>query len=269
MKPLQILISNDDGVLAEGVRSLAGVAASRGHNVTVVCPDQERSATGHGLTLQHPIRAKRVDELFEQGVTAWGCSGTPADCIKLALFELLPEKPDLILSGINHGPNLGTDIFCSGTVAAAMEGTLEGFPALATSVASFQWKDFNFAAKLTMDLAENSLKENWPQNMLLNLNVPPCSPDQMGPLKWTRLSIRHYEEQFCRRIDPRGDTYFWLAGEAVKDLDASGEGPPEWPSDVAQIENDSPSLTPIQPDLFWRGEITSLPKISLNDQLVR
>ena len=94
--------------------------------MTVVCPDQERSATGHGLTLQTPIRAERADELFAPDITAWACSGTPADCMKLALFELVEEKPDLVLSGINHGPNLGTDVFCSGTVAAAMEGTLEG-----------------------------------------------------------------------------------------------------------------------------------------------
>ena len=126
MAPLRILISNDDGVFADGIRTLAAAAAARGHEVTVVCPDQERSATGHGLTLQAPIRAERADELFAPGVTAWACSGTPADCMKLALFELVKQKPDLVLSGINHGPNLGTDVFCSGTVAAAMEGTLEG-----------------------------------------------------------------------------------------------------------------------------------------------
>ena len=103
MNPLKILISNDDGVFAEGIRTLANEAAQRGHKVTVVCPDQERSATGHGLTLHSPIRAERADELFSSGVTAWGCTGTPADCVKLALFELLNEKPDLVLSGINHG----------------------------------------------------------------------------------------------------------------------------------------------------------------------
>lgn len=144
MKPLKILISNDDGVFAEGIRTLAGAAAFRGHQVTVVCPDQERSATGHGLTLHSPIRAEKANELFGKGVSAWGCNGTPADCVKLALNEILPEKPDLILSGINHGPNLGTDIFCSGTVAAALEGTLAGIPAIAISIASFQWRDFFF-----------------------------------------------------------------------------------------------------------------------------
>jgi len=163
MKPLRILISNDDGVFAEGIRTLAASAASRGHKVTVVCPDQERSATGHGLTLHSPIRAERADELFGEGIKAWGCSGTPADCVKLALNELLDQKPDLILSGINHGPNLGTDIFCSGTVAAALEGTLDGIPSIAISIASFQWKSFSFAGKLALDLAEKAIEQSWPK----------------------------------------------------------------------------------------------------------
>tara|TARA_B100000029_G_scaffold377810_1_gene372530 strand:- start:45 stop:854 length:810 start_codon:yes stop_codon:yes gene_type:complete len=269
MHPLSILISNDDGVFADGIRTLASAAHKRGHKVTVVCPDQERSATGHGLTLQSPIRAERADELFAKGVRAWGCNGTPADCVKLALYELLNEKPDIVLSGINHGPNLGTDIFCSGTVAAALEGTLEGIPAMAVSIACFQWRDFNFAGEIAMDIAENALANKWPKSLLLNLNIPPCNSEQMKSLCWTRLSIRHYQEQFTRRKDPRGNTYYWLAGEAVKDLQSAGDGPSNWPSDVAQIENSGTSLTPIQPDLFWRGNVSDLPAINLSNQLVR
>ena len=159
---MRILISNDDGVFAEGIRTLAAAAAARGHKVTVVCPDQERSATGHGLTLQTPIRAERADELFVPGVTAWACSGTPADCMKLALFELVDEKPDLVLSGINHGPNLGTDVFCSGTVAAAMEGTLEAIPSMAVSSACFQWRQFQAAADLAVEIAEQALEDACP-----------------------------------------------------------------------------------------------------------
>ncbi len=261
MKQLRILISNDDGVFAEGIRTLASSAESRGHKVTVVCPDQERSETGHGLTLHSPIRAEKADELFGEGIKAWGCSGTPADCVKLALNELLDQKPDLILSGINHGPNLGTDIFCSGTVAAALEGTLDGIPSIAVSIASFQWKSFSFAGKLALDIAEKAIEQSWPKNLLLNLNIPPCEEKEMRDLVWTRLSIRQYEEQFIRRVDPRGNTYFWMAGEAVKDLQSAGEGPKGWPSDVSQIALRSPSLTPIQPDLFWRGDLDDLPKL--------
>ncbi len=258
---MRILISNDDGVSALGLRTLAAEAFNRGHQVTVVCPDQERSATGHGLTLQNPIRAERADELFPKGIVTWSCSGTPADCIKLALFELLDERPHLVLSGINHGPNLGTDIFCSGTVAAAMEGTLEGLPSMAVSIASYQWQVFQPAAAIALDIAENSLAKNWPENLLLNLNIPPCLPEKMTALRWSRLSIRRYDEQFSKRLDPRGSNYFWLAGEAVKDLESAGEGPREWPTDVALIEANTPALTPIQPDLFWRGAISDLPEI--------
>jgi len=261
MKPLNILISNDDGVFANGIRTLAETAKNRGHKVTVVCPDQERSATGHGLTLHAPIRAEKANELFKDGVEAWGCNGTPADCIKLALNEILDKKPDLILSGVNHGPNLGTDIFCSGTVAAALEGTLAGIPSIASSITSFQYRKFSYASKLTLEIAENALVSDWPKELLLNVNVPPCNPKEMGDLKWTRLSIRQYEEQFSKRIDPRGNVYYWMAGEAVRDLDSAGDGPKDWPSDVAQIYSKSVSITPIQPDLFWRGEISKLPKL--------
>jgi 5'-nucleotidase len=268
MAPLRILISNDDGVFADGIRTLAAAAAARGNEVTVVCPDQERSATGHGLTLQSPIRAERADELFAPGVTAWACSGTPADCMKLALFELVKHKPDLVLSGINHGPNLGTDVFCSGTVAAAMEGTLEGIRSLAVSSACFQWRQFQAAADLAMDVSEEAIHGHWPENMLLNLNIPPCAKEAMGPLRWTRLSIRRYDEQFSSRKDPRGRAYYWLAGEVVNDLESAGEGPKDWPSDVAQIHKNCPSVTPIQPDLFWRGPLGDLPQLKLNDQSV-
>lgn len=262
MAPLRILISNDDGVFAEGIRTLANAALARGHQVSVVCPDQERSATGHGLTLQTPIRAERADELFDDGVQAWACSGTPSDCVKLALFSLLDEWPDLVLSGINHGPNLGTDILYSGTVSAAMEGTIEGLPALAVSSADFQWRQFAAAARLALDVAEGMLAEGWPDNMLLNLNVPARPPEAIGPLRWCRSAVRRYTDQFEQRVDPRGHTYYWLAGEVVNDLEAQVSGPESWPTDVAQINTGAPSLTPLQPDIFWRGATRDLPDLS-------
>tara|TARA_B100000073_G_scaffold257304_1_gene217211 strand:+ start:475 stop:1269 length:795 start_codon:yes stop_codon:yes gene_type:complete len=261
MQSLNILISNDDGIFAEGIRSLAKSAFKKGHNVTVVCPDQERSATGHGLTLQSPLRIEKADELFENGINAWGCSGTPADCVKLALSELMRTKPDLILSGVNHGPNLGTDIFCSGTVAAAMEGTLENIPSMAVSLASFQWKNFEYASELAIKFAEQALSSSWPKSLLLNLNIPPCNREEITSFAWTRLSIRKYKNQFSKREDPRGDIYYWLAGEAVLDLDSRGDGPKDWPSDVSQIEKNIISLTPIEPDLFWRKNLNALPTI--------
>jgi 5'-nucleotidase len=259
MRPLRILISNDDGVFADGLRTLAAVAAARGHRVTVVCPDQERSATGHGLTLQTPIRAERADALFAEGVSAWACSGTPSDCVKLALFRLLEEPPELVLSGINHGPNLGTDVLYSGTVAAAMEGTIEGFPALAVSSADYQWRHFEPAAALALEVAEAMVAEGWPEQMLLNLNVPALPVESIGALRWCRTAVRRYTDQFDKRVDPRGRTYYWLAGEVANDLEARVAGPLDWTTDVAWIQQGGASLTPLQPELFWRGREDALP----------
>ena len=258
---MRILISNDDGVFADGIRTLAAEAARRGHAVTVVCPDQERSATGHGLTLQTPLRAERADELFADGVKAWACSGTPSDCVKLALFALLDEWPDLVLSGINHGPNLGTDVLYSGTVSAAMEGTIEGLHALAVSSADFQWRQFQPAATLALDVAERLLQRGWPEGMLLNLNVPPLPAEQLGPLRWCRKAVRRYTDQFDQRVDPRGRTYYWLAGEVANDLEAAVAGPEAWPTDVAHVNGGGVALTPLQPELFWRGNPSDLPSL--------
>ena len=266
LSPLKILISNDDGVFAEGIRTLAAAAAARGHQVTVVCPDQERSATGHGLTLQTPIRAERADELFADGIQAWACSGTPSDCVKLALFSLLEEWPDLVLSGINHGPNLGTDVLYSGTVSAAMEGTIEGLHALAVSSADFQWRQFAPAAEIALDVAEAMLAQGWPSGMLLNLNVPPLPAGQIGPLRWCRKAVRRYTDQFDKRVDPRGRTYYWLAGEVANDLEAEVAGPADWPTDVAHVHAGGVALTPLQPEIFWRGPCADLPNLDLSRQ---
>ena len=140
---------------------------------------------------------------------------------------------------------------------------------MAISSACFQWRQFQAGAELAVDVAEQALADQWPDNLLLNLNIPPCDREAMGPLRWTRLSIRRYDEQFSSRVDPRGRAYYWLAGEVVNDLESAGEGPRDWPSDVAQIHNNCPSLTPIQPDLFWRGSLSGLPQLKLKDQLVR
>jgi 5'-nucleotidase len=263
LQPLRILICNDDGVFAGGIRTLANAALARGHAVTVVCPDQERSATGHGLTLQTPIRAERADELFDDGVRAWACSGTPSDCVKLALFSLLEEWPDLVLSGINHGPNLGTDVLYSGTVSAAMEGTIEGLPALAVSSADFQWRQFEPAARIALDVAEAMLLAGWPERLLLNLNVPPLPDESIGPLRWCRKAVRRYTDQFDRRVDPRGRTYYWLAGEVANDLEADVAGPRDWPTDVAHVHAGGIALTPLQPELFWRGHCGDLPELAI------
>jgi 5'-nucleotidase len=215
---MNLLISNDDGVFALGIRALANTLAAAGHQVTVVCPDRERSATGHGLTLHDPIRAERVESIFHPSVKAWACSGTPSDCVKLALGALLDKAPDFVLSGINHGSNLGTDVLYSGTVSAAMEGVIEGIPSIAFSLASFSYQNFqpaaNFAVTLTRYLSHHPL----PQATLLNVNIPPVAAADIAGVMMTRQGIRRYFDTFEKRVDPRGKTYYWLAGELLEDV---------------------------------------------------
>ncbi|NBO66875.1 MAG: 5'/3'-nucleotidase SurE, partial [Acidobacteria bacterium] len=190
---------------------------------------------------------------------AWACSGNPSDCVKLGLFSLLDAMPDLVLAGVNHGPNLGTDVLYSGTVAAAMEGTIEGLPALAVSCADYQWRQFEPSARIALDVAEAMLAKGWPEGLLLNLNVPARPADALGPVRWCRTAVRRYTDQFDHRVDPRGRTYYWLAGEVANDLSARVAGPDSWPVDVTWIDQGGVSLSPLQPELFWRGACDQLP----------
>lgn len=251
IEPLKLLISNDDGIFSLGVRTLANTLAKAGHQVTVVCPDRERSATGHGLTLHRPIRADLVDSLFDPEVTAWSCSGTPADCVKFALSAVLKSYPDFVLSGINHGSNLGTDILYSGTVSAAMEGIIEGIPSIALSLASFTFQDFQPAANFALSLVEQLTATPLPQATLLNVNVPPVKAENITGVAITRQGLRRYIEQFERRLDPRGKTYYWLAGEVVEEIEQ-----PEHlhlggdiPTDVQAIRKNYITVTPLQYNL--------------------
>lgn len=250
-RPLNLLISNDDGILALGVRTLADTLAEAGHRVTVVCPDRERSATGHGLTLHQPIRAQIVESVFRPDVTAWSCSGTPSDCVKFALSAVLDPRPDFVLSGINHGSNLGTDVLYSGTVSAAMEGAIEGIPSIAVSLTSFTSREFstaaNFAQKLLAQLTENPL----PAAILLNVNVPPVEPSAIAGTIIVRQGLRRYIEQFEKRLDPRGKSYYWLAGEVVEEI-AQPKHPHlrrDIPTDVQAIRENYITITPLQHDL--------------------
>ena len=217
---MNVLVSNDDGVFALGIRTLANALAAAGHRVTVVCPDRERSATGHGLTLHRPLRVDRVDNVFDKGVTAWACSGTPSDCVKLALDAILPEAPDFLVSGINHGANLGTDVLYSGTVSAAMEGVLEGIPAIAISLTSFSAKNFNPAAQFAVQLVSQLQQAPLNLPILLNVNVPPVAQADIKGTVIARQGIRRYFDQFEKRVDPRGKTYYWLAGEVMEEGEA-------------------------------------------------
>ena len=250
-KPLKLLISNDDGIFSLGVRTLANTLVEAGHDITVVCPDRERSATGHGLTLHRPLRAEIVDSVFHPQITAWTCSGTPADCVKFALHAVLKSRPDFVLSGINHGSNLGTDILYSGTVSAAMEAAIEGITSLAISLASFSCKEFQPAADFASSLIVELQKRPLPEATLLNINVPPVAAAAIAGVKLTRQGLRRYVETFEQRFDPRGKSYYWLAGEVIEEIPQPDHIhlAAEIPTDVQAIRENYITITPLQYNL--------------------
>ncbi|MBE9136727.1 5'/3'-nucleotidase SurE [Nodosilinea sp. LEGE 07088] len=267
---MNILISNDDGIFAQGMRTLATTLATAGHQVTVVCPDRERSATGHGLTMHKPIRAELVESVFKAEIQAWSCSGTPADCVKLALGALMATPPDIVVSGINHGANLGNDVVYSGTVSAAMEGVMEGIPSIAVSLTSFTQKSFAPAADFICDLLGDRDGHRFSAGapLLLNVNVPAVAAAEIKGAKITRQGIRRYFDQFEKRVDPRGKTYYWLAGEAIEAIEdpLPHQG---WPTDLKQSLKAIPtdvqaihehyiSVTPLQYNLTALGDLIDL-----------
>ncbi|MCU0523935.1 MAG: 5'/3'-nucleotidase SurE [Elainella sp. Prado103] len=271
---MRLLISNDDGIFALGIRTLANTLVAAGHEVTVVCPDRERSATGHGLTLHKPIRAEQVESVFHADIQAWACSGTPSDCVKLALGALLTHPPDMVLSGINHGSNLGTDVLYSGTVSAAMEGVIEGIPSVAFSLTSFASQDFQPAAQFAQALLEQLAAQPLPAGSLLNVNVPAIPEAEIAGVVITRQGVRRYFDQFEKRIDPRGKTYYWLAGEVLEEIPQpelasleafrlkTQELDWDWfrqmPTDVQAIRQNYITITPLQYNLTCASSMAHL-----------
>ena len=239
---MKLLVSNDDGIYSQGVVCLANTLARAGHSVAVVCPDRERSATGHALTLHKPLRVQRASAPFDREIAAWACSGTPSDCIKLGLDELLDEPPDWVLSGINRGANLGSDVLYSGTVSAAMEGLMAGVNSLAISLNSASASDFAPAANFARDWLDKCDPSGSHPPVLLNVNVPALPSNEICGAVLAPLGMRHYSETFERRVDPRGKTYYWIAGEAI-DTEASSE------TDIVAIQDNYITITPLQFDL--------------------
>jgi 5'-nucleotidase len=222
---MNILISNDDGILARGL-SLLGEAAGDLGRVTVIAPDREQSATSHSLTLHRPIRAtRRADGAYQ-------VDGTPTDCVLLALDALMPEKPDFVFSGVNHGPNMGEDVLYSGTVAAAMEGLAAGIPSVAISYGSFDLEHLeSHRAGLTRLLGGIVAIESFPRDTLLNVNLPPIPGDQVKGVRVTHLGSRVFHEEVARMKDPWGRDIYWIGGGHVtwsggadSDFRAIGEG---------------------------------------------
>jgi 5'-nucleotidase len=232
---MRILVTNDDGYLALGINVLREAAAAHGH-VEVVAPDREQSATSHSLTMHHPLRVRAARE-------ARVVDGTPTDCVILAVGELLDQRPDLVLSGINHGANLGDDVLYSGTVAGAMEATLLGIPAVALSYTGRDPEAIEAWKPTVSDLLGQIVgRGGFPKDTLLNVNIPALDPSELKGVRVTRLGRRVYEGSLMRAHDPNGREYYWIGG-----------GQTTWwgevDSDFRAIEDGFISVTPLHLDL--------------------
>ncbi len=233
---MKILLSNDDGILARGLALLGEVCATVGQ-VTVVAPDREQSATSHSLTLHRPLRStRRADGSFQ-------VDGTPTDCVLLALGGLMPEKPDFVISGINHGPNMGEDVLYSGTVAAAMEGLAAGIPSIAVSYGSFDLEYLDSHRDGLQRLLQRIVRRSdFPPETLLNVNLPPISGDAVKGVRITHLGSRVFHEEIARMKDPWGREIYWIGGGHV-----TWSGGAD--SDFQAVHEGFVSVTPLHVDL--------------------
>ncbi|AVR88160.1 5'/3'-nucleotidase SurE [Thauera aromatica] len=238
---MRILVSNDDGYFAPGIAALAEALSTLGE-VTVVAPERDRSGASNSLTLDRPLSLKRTSNGF------YHVNGTPTDCVHLAVTGMLEHLPDMVVSGVNHGANMGDDTVYSGTVAAATEGFLLGVPSIAVSLVSKSAADFTAAARVARDLAERFMHRPFPHPVLLNVNVPDVAYERLQGIRVTRLGKRHKAEPVVRSVNPRGDTVYWV-GAAGGAADA-GEG-----TDFHAVANGCVSVTPLQIDLTHTGLI--------------
>ncbi|MBC8446924.1 MAG: 5'/3'-nucleotidase SurE [Chloroflexi bacterium] len=236
----QILVTNDDGVQAPGLLALKQALETIGE-VTVIAPERGWSAAGHTKTMHKPLRVWPVS--LADDSLAYATSGTPSDCVGLAVLEAIPVQPDLVVSGINRGANLGYDITYSGTVAAAMEAVVAGLPALAVSLDTYaEDADYRLAAQVAARLAAQVLQRGLPPNTLLNLNVPNLPPGEIKGVCITRLGRRVYRDVLIVRDDPRGQPYYWIGGDPP-------DGVPEDGTDVGALAQGYVSVTPLTMDM--------------------
>ncbi|MGM0506773.1 MAG: 5'/3'-nucleotidase SurE [Bacteroidota bacterium] len=249
-RPL-ILVCNDDGIFSPGIKALAEAASECG-DVEIVAPDRQQSAVGHAITVSTPLRSQNF--VINGNLKGQAVSGTPADCVKLAHNRLMDRKPDLVVSGINHGSNAGINILYSGTVSAATEGTILGYPSIAVSCTAFEEEaDLSGAREAAGKVIRFVLNHGLPRGVTLNLNVP------SGPLKgirWARQANSRYVEEFVGRTDPHNRDYYWLTG--TFELLDEEEG-----NDIRVLDHGYASLTPIQYDLTSYSLLRELENIEL------
>lgn len=247
-RPL-IFITNDDSLIAKGIASLIEAARPFG-DIVVIAPDKPQSGMGHAITIHDPIRLFS-SSVFE-GIEAYSCSGTPVDCVKLGIYEILHRKPDLILSGINHGANTSTNVLYSGTMSAAVEGAMEHIPSIGFSLDSFDRQaDFSAAIKVVQTIVPNVLKNGLPQGVCLNVNIPDVTVPRLKGIKICRQAYAFWEDRFDKRVDPFGNTYYWLTGSF---------DPQEWKedTDLHALSEGWASVVPTQFDLTAHSAIHTL-----------
>lgn len=244
-----ILITNDDGVTAPGIAALVQSMKTLGH-VIVVAPDSPQSGMGHAITMNKPLRMERV-YVFDE-IEAYQCSGTPADCVKLAVDKVMHRRPDLLVSGINHGSNSSINVIYSGTMSAAVEGAIEGINAIGFSLNDYKFDaDFTAAAHYAKLIAAKVLENGLPAGTLLNVNVPQLKLDEIKGLKICRQAKAKWVEEFDERTDPHNRKYYWLTGKFVNN--DHGEDTDEW-----AMANGFVSVVPTQFDLTAHHDIATL-----------
>jgi len=238
-----ILITNDDGVTAPGIRALVEAVKGLG-KVIVVAPDKPQSGMGHAITIGNPLRLQKVNVFENENVEAWACSGTPVDCVKLAVDKVIHNKPDICLSGINHGANHSINVIYSGTMSAALEAAIESIPSIGFSLLDLSIEaDFTAAKKYARILVEHVLNsEPNDKHLCLNVNIPKGEEKMIKGIKIARQAYAKYEEEFDERKDPHGKRYYWLTGEFIN-FDKGKD------TDVWALENNFVSVVPVQFDL--------------------
>lgn len=249
VKPL-ILVTNDDGITSPGIRMLIKQMNILG-DVVVVAPNSPQSGKSHAISISEPLRCDPID--IDTGPQIeYSCSGTPADCIKLAIHEILDRRPDIIVSGVNHGSNASVNVIYSGTMAAAIEGAMQGIPSIGFSILDYDWNtDFSFAEKYVSEITSKVIHQGLPNGVCLNVNIPKAKNKDYNGVRVCHQTIGKWEEDFDKRKDPFQKDYYWMSGEFKNQDDSKN-------CDIRTLENDFISIVPIQFDLTSHDSIDFL-----------
>ncbi len=245
---MRILLTNDDGIYAAGIAAINKTLREIGE-VVVVAPEAERSGVGHSITWAHPLRLRKA--YVENEFFGYAVSGSPADCVKMAAMEIMQERPELVVSGMNLGVNVGIHVLYSGTVAASIEGSILGIPSVAVSIDVSGYTDLEYAAIVARDIIKQVIKNKLPRCTLMNINIPSVRREEIKGIRLTRQCTRGFEESVDRRKDPGGETYYWLVGGTKVAVEEKG-------TDIQAVQDGYVSITPLRYDLTDHNLLDSL-----------